>query len=248
LRLKANGKFRHIGPLMRLFVIRHADPDYPNNTITAAGHREAKALGQRMKQLGLDRIYTSPLGRAVDTARYTAEATGLEPVITPWMAELSWANIEQETLGQSTIWDVHGHTVHRADPQRMIDWHTLPPFDHESFYTGFAQIRENSDAFLETLGYARDGGVYEIRRGNREKVAVFCHGGFGLTWLSHLLNIPAPLIWTGFFLPPSSVTTVLFDERSTRWAVPRCLGVADISHLYAAGLPMQPSGIKANHE
>lgn len=234
---------------MRLFVIRHADPDYPNNTITPAGHLEARALAVRMKKMGLDRIYSSPLGRAVDTARYTADAVGLEPVIMPWMAELSWANIEQETLGQSTIWDVHGHTVHRAGARYVNpDWHKLPPFDHESFYTGFARIREESDAFLGSLGYHRDGGIYEIRRGNREKAAVFCHGGFGLTWLSHLLNIPAPLFWTGFFLPTSSVTTVLFDERSIQWAVPRCLAVADISHLYAEGLPMQPAGIKANQD
>lgn len=30
---------------MRLYIIRHADPDYPNNTITPAGHLEAKARG-----------------------------------------------------------------------------------------------------------------------------------------------------------------------------------------------------------
>ena len=62
----------------------------------------------------------------------------------------------------------------------------------------------------------------------------------------HLLEIPLPLMWAGFHLPPSSVTTVLFDERSEQWAVPRCTGVGDVSHLYAAGLPVQPAGIKAN--
>ena len=39
---------------------------------------------------------------------------------------------------------------------------------------------------------------------------------------------------------------ILFDERSDQWAVPRCIGLADVSHLYQAGLPVQPSGIKAN--
>ncbi len=29
---------------MRLYIIRHADPDYPNNTITPEGHLEAQAL------------------------------------------------------------------------------------------------------------------------------------------------------------------------------------------------------------
>jgi len=234
---------------MRLFIIRHADPDYPNNTITPAGHLEARALAERLAKLGLDRIYSSPLGRAVDTARYTADAFGLTPVIQPWTAELSWAHIEQDGLGKSMPWDVHGHTVRRwKEEPTAANWHTLPPLDRPEFREGFARIRSDSDAFLAALGYRHEDGVYRVERGSREKIAVFCHGGFGLTWLAHLLQIPPPLMWAGFFLPPSSVTTVLLDERGGGVAVPRCLGVGDISHLHAAGLPMQPAGIKANRD
>lgn len=230
---------------MRIFLIRHADPDYPNNTITPAGHLEAKALAPRMLRLGLDRIYCSPLGRAIDTARYTAEAVGIEPVILPWTAELSWARIEQEGYGKSVVWDLHGHVIHLQEYARE-EWHNAAPFNHPDFREGFAHIRQESDDFLARLGYRRKAGAYDVVNGNRERVAIFCHGGFGLTWLAHLLNIPVPLVWAGFFLPPSSVTTILFDERSAGLATPRCLGVGDISHLYAEGLPMQPAGIKAN--
>lgn len=230
---------------MRIFLIRHADPDYPNNTITPAGHLEARALAPRMQRLGLDRIYCSPLGRAIDTARYTADAVGIEPVILPWTAELSWARIEQEGYGNSVVWDLHGHLIHLREYARE-GWHEAAPFDHTDFREGFAHIRQESDDFLAGLGYRRNGGAYEVVEGNRLRVAIFCHGGFGLTWLAHLLNIPVPLVWAGFFLPPSSVTTILFDERSGGLATPRCLGVGDISHLYAEGLPMQPAGIKAN--
>jgi probable phosphoglycerate mutase len=55
-------------------------------------------------------------------------------------------------------------------------------------------------------------------------------------------------MWSGFWLPPSSVTTVLFEERSAEWAVPRCIGLGDVSHLHMAGLGVQPSGIKANFD
>jgi probable phosphoglycerate mutase len=77
---------------------------------------------------------------------------------------------------------------------------------------------------------------------------MFCHGGFGLMWLAHLLEIPFPLVWAGFWLPPSSVTTVLFEERSSAWSVPRCIGLGDVAHLYAAGLPVSPAGIMANFD
>jgi probable phosphoglycerate mutase len=71
-----------------------------------------------------------------------------------------------------------------------------------------------SDAFLARLGYGREDGRYHMLHPNRETIAVFCHLGFGLTWLSHLLELPFPLVWSGFWLPPSSVTTILFEERS----------------------------------
>ena len=54
--------------------------------------------------------------------------------------------------------------------------------------------------------------------------------------------------WNSFWLAPTSVTTVLFDQRSPEWAVPRCLAVGDTSHLHKAGLPILPRGIIANYE
>jgi broad specificity phosphatase PhoE len=234
---------------MRLYLIRHADPDYPNNTITAAGHLEAQALAMRLKLQGLDQIFTSPLGRAMETARYSAEALNLTPIVMPWTTELDWPGLEQEGLGNSTIWDIHGHEVHRTGTAwTWENWCQNPPFHREEYQKGLRSLQVASDAFFSKLGYERTGGVYRVVQAHRKKIAIFCHGGFGLTWLAYLLNIPLPLVWTGFFLPPSSVTTILFDERHALWATPRCLGVGDISHLYAAGLPMQPAGIKANRD
>lgn len=46
---------------MRLYIVRHAEPDYPNNTITPSGHLEARALARRFAHQGLDRIYISPI-------------------------------------------------------------------------------------------------------------------------------------------------------------------------------------------
>jgi len=30
---------------MRIYIIRHADPDYENDTLTSVGHREGVSLG-----------------------------------------------------------------------------------------------------------------------------------------------------------------------------------------------------------
>ncbi|GAB0492741.1 hypothetical protein MMPV_004010 [Pyropia vietnamensis] len=126
---------------------------------------------------------------------------------------------------------------------------------------GWDSLVASSDAFLARHGYERVGGRYKVTARNSAVLAVVCHGGFGLTWLAHLLRLDPPVVWTSFWMAPSSVTTVLFDERSPGWATPRCIGLGDISHLEVAGLRIpnsryekpnvfgghaRPSGIKAN--
>jgi broad specificity phosphatase PhoE len=234
---------------MRLYIIRHADPDYPNNTITPAGHLEAAALGERMAKLGLDYIYASPLGRAIHTMEYTAKALNMPHKIEDWTAELGECRITTKAWGEFCVWDTPGEMIREKAPYVTSEnWHTHELFVNPLFKETFDDVRRNSDEFLTRHGYERHEGRYRIVEANRHKIAVFCHGGFGLWWLAHLLELPLPLVWSGFHLPPSSVTTVLFDERSQKWAVPRCVGVGDVSHLYAAGLPVQPAGIKANRD
>jgi probable phosphoglycerate mutase len=144
---------------------------------------------------------------------------------------------------------VPGEIIRAKTPYPTAEnWNELSCFSAPNFKERFERLKQNSDEFLSRHGYSREGGLYRPARPNRERIAIFCHGGFGLCWLAHLLEIPLPLMFSGFFLHPSSVTTILFDERSKNWAVPRCIGMGDLSHLYANGLPPQPSGIKGNYE
>lgn len=234
---------------MRLYIIRHADPDYPNNTITPEGHLEAQALARRLAKHGLDRIYASPLGRAIDTMRYTAELLGMPHEIEEWTQELNHLKLEDTPYGRLSHWDLPGEVIRSQEPLPTHDsWKEL------SYYAGtespetYAYLKEHSDEFLKRQGFERSGGKYRILRKSQDQVAVFCHGGFGLTWLAHLLELPLSLVWAGFWMPPSSVTTILFDERSDEWATPRCIGFGDVSHLYAEGLPVRPRGIITNFQ
>ncbi|MES2464643.1 MAG: histidine phosphatase family protein [Armatimonadota bacterium] len=234
---------------MLLYIIRHADPDYPNNTITEHGHLEARALSTRMAGEKLTRIYTSPLGRAQDTARYTADATGIDPVVLDWTCELKTPAVDHGPYGRLAPFNLAGEII-RADLDacRSHDGIARFPYIQESPIAGCAQeVREASDAFLISLGYEREGGLYRCIAPNQERIALFCHGGFAGVLLSHLLEIPLPLIWSGIWLAPSSVTTVFFEQRSETWAVPRCMGIGDTGHLYHAGLPIQSRGVIARN-
>ena len=233
---------------MRLYIIRHADPDYKNDTITEIGHREAQALAKRLASHGLDKIYSSPVRRAVDTARYTADLLQLELNIEHWTREL-WPELALKATQWGDIFaiDVPGEVFRGGTEMPTHDtWHRIPVLKDHAAREVYEELKVRSDEFLSRHGYDREGGRYRCTRPNEEQIAVFCHGGFGLTWLAHLLEIPVTLVWSGFWLAPSSVTTILFDQRSSDWAVPRCIGLGDVSHLYEAGLPVQPRGIIAN--
>ena len=234
--------------IMRLYIIRHADPDYEKNTITAEGHQEARALAGRLAADGLDRIYSSPMQRALDTAEYASARLGLICRIEPWTREL-WPELvlAGSPWGDIMSMDVPGEIIRGAkEMPTHQNWQKSPEFVRYHLDDVFRDVANHSDAFLARHGYTREGGRYRCVSANEEKIAVFCHGGLALTWLAHLLEIPVSLCWSGFWLPPSSVTTILFEQRSSRWAVPRCIGLADVSHLFAAGLPVRPRGITAN--
>ena len=233
---------------MRLYIIRHADPDYSIDSITPEGHLEAKALSERFSTHGLDRIYCSPKGRAISTMKYTSDILKLGYNIEEWTKEVEDLWFDKTPWGPLALWDMPGEVIRGEQ--------TLPThenWDQQSFINTttvnerFNKLKLDSDAFLKRHGYERVGGRYRCVEPNSEKIGVFCHGGFGVFWLAHLLEIPLSLMWAGFWLPPSSVTTLVFEERSKEWAVPRCIGLGDISHLYKAGLEAKPRGIVANY-
>lgn len=290
---------------MVLYIIRHADPDYEKGTITPKGHKEAQALAGIMDRLQPTHLYSSPLGRARDTASYTVKATGLPLGIEDWTREIEGYTVAQEEpYGLHMVWDYHPQHIKTIQRSKAIDGQALTQKDWLNTYPyqpiGYAQViqavAENSDKFLARHGMVQEGHVYRIeepgigrlggssiersedrsaeaslKAGTRangqdnqqptinanapgtlrvrsQKIAVFCHGGFGLTWLAHLLQIPFPLVYSNFYLWPSSVTTILFDERVPGNVTPRCIGLGDISHLAVAGLPPQPRGLVANWE
>lgn len=216
---------------MRLDLIRHADPDYDRDALTEAGRREARALAARFAGRPPTHLYVSALGRARETAAHLAEATGRAPVVEPRLNELDW-HVEDATWGRLSAWDVPGETVRTA----------TAPGAAAAFAAEIARLHAFSDEFLARHGYVREGGRYRVVARNDDHVVVVAHGGVALTWLPHLLDLPVDRFWCGFWLPPSSVTTIVLEERSDRWATPRCTALGDLAHLHAAGLPTSPSG------
>ena len=92
------------------------------------------------------------------------------------------------------------------------------------------------DALLLRHGYRREGNFYRALRANRDTIVLFCHFGVECVMLGHLLGISPMTMWHGFCASPTSVTTVITEERREGAASFRVNSFADTSHLYIAGV------------
>ena len=101
------------------------------------------------------------------------------------------------------------------------------------------RIRFESDKFFSDLGYEHIGrsGVYKITKPKYERVAMFAHQGFGLAFLSTILDIAYPEFCMKFDFTHTGMTVIEFADEGDGTAIPRVLALSLDSHLYKEGLP-----------
>ena len=91
---------------MKLFFIRHGDPDYKTDTLTEKGVREAGLLAKRMTGTHVDYCYASPLGRAQLTAAPCLEAMNMEATTYEWLREFDPQIVRPDSPERTHIcWD-----------------------------------------------------------------------------------------------------------------------------------------------
>ena len=219
---------------MRLLFIRHADPDYEKDSLTEKGWKEAELLSNRISAMDIKEFYVSPLGRARDTASVTLKKMNRTAEVLPWLREF---HVYDEDLGRERIcWDLLPQDWTKIDEYYSKDlWHTVPFMEKANVISEAKKVFEGIDKILEKHGYVREGNLYRAINPNRDTIAFFCHFGVECVILSHLLGISPVLLWHGFCALPSSVTTLVTEERRKGIAYFRTLAFGDISHLYMAG-------------
>ena len=229
---------------MRILIIRHAEPDFPNDRLTAKGRREAELLSERMANIPAAAYYVSPLVRAQETAFYTLQKVGRKAETLPWLAEFRARVIDPETGASHVAWDF-----------RSALWHDHPTvferdrwFEDPIMQTGpVSQIWEETcqgvDDLLLRHGYRRDNSVYRCEKNDDQTNVLFCHFGIGMAIVSYLIGVSPFPMWEGFQLAPSSVTTLITQERRKGEVEFRCLCAGDISHLMSANEPVSLAGL-----
>jgi probable phosphoglycerate mutase len=182
---------------MELILIRHALPlrvEKQDGTpadpgLSALGIEQARKLARWMETEKLDAIYSSPMNRAHMTAKYLAEAMGIEITLEPGVAEFDH---------QSPVY-VPMEELRAKDYER---WRDLVTGGFENLFN----LREFKKIVLESLEKI-------IRQSSGKRVAVVCHGGIINIWAAHVLGIDKYL----FFAPEyTSVNRFLASGKGQR--------------------------------
>ena len=225
---------------MKLLIVRHGDPDYAHDSLTEKGFREAAYLSERLAALENVRCcYVSPMGRARDTAAPTLEKTGWPCREMPWLREFSAFIYRPDDPGRRNVaWDwLPQDWTAEARFYDRDRWYEPEPMAEARVRQECQWVWEGLDGVLEEHGYRRDGNVYRAVASNNDTLIFFCHFGVECVLLDHLLGASAMVLWNGLCAAPSSVTTLVTEERREGIALFRMTGFGDISHLYVHGEP-----------
>lgn len=222
---------------MLFFYVRHGDPIYEPDSLTEQGIQQAKALVERMKRCKPEKIFASSSNRAILTARPTAEYLGLEMEILDWCNEnKTWQEFSMVNDQGVRQWYFQNEEYIRFLNSEEIcglreDWWQHPKFQNTAVPSGWNRICRETDAFMKSLGYIRNGNGFECIKPTYQRAALFAHQGLGLAFLSCLLRIPYPQFTTRFDMGHSGVTVIELADAG--FTVPKVLQLANDSHIFA---------------
>ncbi len=221
---------------MVLFYIRHGEPIYNPDSLTELGKIQAEAICKRLAECGIDKIYSSTSNRAVQTAMPLCDLLNKEPELLDFCHEnYAWRELTIERNSEKN-WLFKDEEMKNllSDPAVLsLGFNWYEHHELQNYRKGMERICDETDKFLKSLGYEhiRETGKYKVIESNDERVALFAHHGFGLAFLSAVLDIPYPIFSTHFDICHTGMTVINFNEENG-FSVPKILTLSSDAHLY----------------
>ena len=231
---------------MLFYYIRHGEPlGVPDYSLTPLGREQAKALAKRLCLFGIDRVFASPTLRTMQTAQPICDLLGKEITPCDWADEgIVWNEFTVPHPKYEHTWafydpkylEIFSSPEVRALGER---WYEHPELAGLNFKAGVERVNAAVDEFFLSLGFRhdRENARYEVvgEHLNRDRVALFAHQGFGMSFFSSMLDVPYPMFCTHFDFSHSSMSVINFEPRG-KYVYPHVLQTANDSHLYREGI------------
>lgn len=214
----------------RLMLIRHGHTSsnssggmkmsgWTDTSLSDRGRQQAACLARRMASEMVSALYSSPLVRALETARQVAEVTGAQIRLDPDLREIH--------CGEVDGWPVE--EVRRRYPDL---WEANRRQDHDGFRwpggESYLELRERSLGVLDRIAAAHPG----------ERVVVVTHAGV-ISQVVGCLRGKSPARWECYRPENCSVTELDWDGGAGR-----LISYDDCVHLETPEHPssMHPPG------
>ena len=174
--------------LRRLILLRHGQTDYNidgrmqghiDSNLTAEGHDQAAAAAPVLAELAPDRVISTDLRRAVDTAEVVAAACGVPVKFDARLRETHLGHWQGRTVAE----------IDRDYPGAIAEWRSDPawaPPGDESRIAVVARSRPVVDELEAEFADARS-----------ETVLLVAHGGMIAGLVTGLMDLP-PSTWPSF--------------------------------------------------
>ncbi len=170
---------------MKLYLMRHGKTDW-NAAYKCQGHTDiplneegrqmAREAAERYKDYKYDRVFSSPLSRAYETAQIVTEGRGLEIIRDDRLIEISLGSYE----GSEKVLDKPDHPLY---PFFMSPGTYVPLEGTESYEEVYARAKEFIEKVLMPL------------KKDHEAVLVVAHAVINHAIMNTLLNIPKERFW-----------------------------------------------------
>ena len=191
-----------------LLLIRHAVTETtgkhlpaPDVMLSARGREDAARLAERLRDVPLAAIYTSPLPRCRETAAPVAAAKGLEVRTVDGLRDTdygAWTGRSLRQIGRTKLWRA---LRERPSAVRFPGGETLP------------EVQARAVRAIEEVVAAHPRGV----------VALVCHADVVRLVLMHLIGLHVDFI-ERFAVAPASVSAVLAGVGVPRLLALGCTG------------------------
>lgn len=211
-----------------LYLIRHGDAlpgadeiahgDYDAQSLSALGRRQAQALAERLRETTpLAAVYSSPIGRAHETAAHIAAAQDLEVVIEPELREVGLGQIGPEVATGLAPDEVARLLKERLREIAVIAvttgrWEAIPGSEPSDV------LRARLRAAISRIAAAHPG----------SRAAVVSHGGAINAYLASVLGLDRD-----YFFPAANTSVSVVRVKAARAML---FSLNDITHLRAANL------------
>ncbi len=191
--------------MKRVFLVRHGETDWNREgrfqgqmdiPLNGTGLVQARSVAEALKDVSLDRIVTSPLSRARETARPLAEVKELRAELSEGLIEIGHGLWEGRTYGE----------VEAEWPGRLEAWHTRPE----------TVVMPGGES-LEDVQNRAWPALLRIAEGKGENIAVFTHDAVLKVLLMNVLDCPLSSFWK-FQLANGSIT--LLEQSEKGWRIP----------------------------